>query len=82
MGPGAPISLPNEPGISYIALADLAETLVPDVASARSSRIQICVSSFINAEARHSLLDLRHSIASIFSKVSCLMPQRLMWTST
>src|SRR5580704_1798794 len=61
---------------------DLGEPLVPDVASTRWSCIQICVSSFINAEAQHSLLDLRHSIASIFSKVSCLVPRRLMWTST
>jgi hypothetical protein len=69
MGLGAPVALPDEPGISYIALADLAELLVPDIAFACSSRIQICVSSFINVEARYSLLDLRHSIASIFSKV-------------
>jgi len=34
---------------------DLGEPLVPDVASTRWSCIQICVSSFINAEAQHSL---------------------------
>jgi hypothetical protein len=82
MGRELAVALTEAPGISYIVLTDLGEPLVPDVASARWSRIQICVSSFINAEARHSLLDLRHSLASIFSKVSCLVPRRLMWTST
>lgn len=57
MGRELAVALTDEPGISHIVLTDLAEPLVPDVASARWSRIQIYVSNFINAEARHSLLD-------------------------
>jgi len=40
MGQELAVALTDEPGISYIVLTDLTELLVPDVASARWSRIQ------------------------------------------